>query len=197
MNSLKQFIPLLADVFVNLSEHALYERQRALVRAGLLKPVAGRGPGSGVPLNPETVAMLMVAVLATDNLSEVEVKTKILLGGIRIKTPKTRDILPGVNNLHAAITRAMSSDDDSDRILRVKVNRTQPSASVYTHKEPTQPVFFASTANIRGNFSVESTFHGDTFFELRRIIANPEPLSEAQQRLLQNRMSKLDAIEKV
>ncbi|MDF0581254.1 hypothetical protein [Bradyrhizobium yuanmingense] len=192
MNSLKQFIPVLSSVFVNLSEHALYERQRVLVRTGLLKANPGRGPGSGVPLAPETVAMLMIAVLASDNLSEVGAATKILLGGVRIKSPKTRDFLPGVNNLHAALTRAMNSDDENDRIQRVIVNRTNPSARVYAYKDPSQPVLFVSSAKSGGNFSVESSFHGDTFVELRQIMSRSEPMTVAQQRLVQNRLAKLD-----
>lgn len=49
---------------------ALYERQRALVREGLLAAEAGRGPGSGVRATAPAVALLVLSVLATDRLSE-------------------------------------------------------------------------------------------------------------------------------
>jgi hypothetical protein len=68
-SSLKAFAPLLAWR-LGTTPAALYERQRALVRAGILEQSEGRGPGSGVQLGPYPVALLLVAVLATDSLSE-------------------------------------------------------------------------------------------------------------------------------
>jgi hypothetical protein len=77
--SLKSLIPSLAER-LEMSPAALYERQRALVRAGLLHTKGGRGPGSGVRATPESVAMLLIAIIATDNLSEVEKSTKLFAG---------------------------------------------------------------------------------------------------------------------
>jgi hypothetical protein len=74
--SLKALIPPLAKLW-GLNPNALYERQRALIRAGLLEARPGRGPGSGVEASPESVAMLLISVLATDSLSEVEEKTRL------------------------------------------------------------------------------------------------------------------------
>jgi hypothetical protein len=73
--SLKGFINYLARE-LDMTEAALYERQRALVRAGLLKGAEGRGPGSGVRATPYSVALLLIAVLASDSLSEVAESTK-------------------------------------------------------------------------------------------------------------------------
>lgn len=67
--SLKAYAPLLAWR-LGSTPAALYERQRVLVRAGILEPSEGRGPGSGVPSSPYSVALLLIAVLATDSLSE-------------------------------------------------------------------------------------------------------------------------------
>src|SRR5688572_7224266 len=75
--SLKGFIPELAKA-VGMTPAALYERQRALVRAGLLHGESGRGPGSGVRATPESVAMLLIALLATDSLSETESEAKVV-----------------------------------------------------------------------------------------------------------------------
>jgi len=75
-SSLKAYAPLLARR-LRTTPAALYERQRALVRDGILEQSAGRGPGSGVHAAPYPVALLLVAVLATDSLSETAEKVKI------------------------------------------------------------------------------------------------------------------------
>jgi hypothetical protein len=193
MSSLKQFIPILSEIFFNLSEHALYERQRALVRVGLLKPIEGRGPGSGVPLNADTVAMLMVAALATDNLSEIGEATKTLIAAERIPTTASKSVLVGASNMHAAISQAISSGVGSDRIKSVKVNRLRLYGTIYTVEKPDIPVIFASNKKGGGNFSLESSFHGDTFFELHQLLSSNEPFTQSQLRLVRNRMARLDS----
>jgi hypothetical protein len=75
-SSLKAYAPLLAWR-LGTTPAALYERQRALVRDGMLDQSAGRGPGSGVQVGPYPVALLLVAVLATDSLSETTEKVRI------------------------------------------------------------------------------------------------------------------------
>jgi hypothetical protein len=70
MASLKSFIPSLSRR-LGVSPAALYERQRALVRLGVLHGKKGRGPGSGVKLSADAVAVLLASLLATDSLSEV------------------------------------------------------------------------------------------------------------------------------
>lgn len=43
----------------------------------MLEQSEGRGPGSGVHAAPYSVALLLVAILATDSLSEIAEKVKI------------------------------------------------------------------------------------------------------------------------
>ena len=69
--SLKSLLPDLAPAF-NMTPAALYERQRALVRAGWLSSKEGKGPGSGVQATPRSVSLLLISILATDSLSEVQ-----------------------------------------------------------------------------------------------------------------------------
>src|SRR5258708_3677450 len=161
MNSLKQFIPLMSGAFVNLSESALYERQRALVRAGLLHPVAGRGPGSGVELSPESVAMLLLAVLGTDNLSEVEAATKSLVTNIRITTPETKGILIGAKNMHEALALSLREDvEEKNEILVVNVNRRDLTASIYCAGAMKHPIMFLNKRKFAGRLKIQSGFHG-------------------------------------
>jgi len=73
--SLKGFTPTLGKA-VGMSAAAVYERQRALVRGGLLQVESGKASGSGVRLTEESLALLLVALLATDNLSQTEECTR-------------------------------------------------------------------------------------------------------------------------
>jgi hypothetical protein len=71
MAGLKSFLYGAAPI-LGTTGAALYERQRALVNLRILTPLAGRGPGSGVPLTSYNVAAILISVLATDNLAEVD-----------------------------------------------------------------------------------------------------------------------------
>jgi hypothetical protein len=79
MSSLKSFLPWIADA-AEISVDSLYERQRELVRHGLLPVRSGRGPGSGVPLTADTLAIFLIGLLSTDNLKEVGPRTLQLCG---------------------------------------------------------------------------------------------------------------------
>ncbi|MBR1212053.1 hypothetical protein [Bradyrhizobium sp. JYMT SZCCT0180] len=57
---------------VGITPAALYERQRALMRLGLLVAGAGRGPGSGVKLSADSLAVMIISVLATESLSDID-----------------------------------------------------------------------------------------------------------------------------
>ena len=71
MFSLKAYIPTLAQ-YLSVSPDALYEKQRTLIRSGLLVPVAGRGPGSGVKVSVPAVSLLTMSVLATEGLADID-----------------------------------------------------------------------------------------------------------------------------
>jgi hypothetical protein len=71
MAGLKTFLGRLSPL-LGVTPAALYERQRVLVDIGLIKTRGGRGPGSGVPFTAENVAALVISILATDSLSEID-----------------------------------------------------------------------------------------------------------------------------
>lgn len=76
MISLKAFLPVLSRL-LELSPAALYERQRALVRLDLLPRPAAPGRNSGAAMaTPNSVAIMIIAVLVTDNLSEMDSRIK-------------------------------------------------------------------------------------------------------------------------
>lgn len=125
MIGLKAFIPRLSKA-LNISEIALYERQRALVRAGLLEHSGGRGPGSGVRLSAEAVAVMLIAVLATDSLSETEAATSVLAKAKRGRGPHTKKYqgsLGGAETFKDALAKALSSDEIASEVSVVRVYR--------------------------------------------------------------------------
>jgi hypothetical protein len=72
MKSLKSLLPCMSRL-TGLSEVALYERQRALVRLGLLPAPTKTGRNSGGAMaTPGSVAVLLVSIMVTDRLSEVD-----------------------------------------------------------------------------------------------------------------------------
>lgn len=78
MSSLKKFLLDFVAPRLRLSPASLYERQRELVRGGLLPVREGRGPGSGVPLTPDTLATFIIGLLATDGLTDLVEHTSAL-----------------------------------------------------------------------------------------------------------------------
>ncbi|WP_334381731.1 MULTISPECIES: hypothetical protein [unclassified Bradyrhizobium] len=77
MSSLKTYLHGIAPI-IGLTPGALYERQRSLVKLGLLTPAPGRGPGSGVLLTPENAAAVIISALAAEGLSDVDARVVAL-----------------------------------------------------------------------------------------------------------------------
>jgi hypothetical protein len=125
MISLKAFLPVLSR-FLELSPAALYERQRALVRLNLLpKPTApGRRSGAAMA-TPDSVAMMLIAVLATDNLSETDDRIEIF-AKTRAIDPNTgkpgRCRFTGKHTFHEALAEVLS-DSKTCSTLSTEVSR--------------------------------------------------------------------------
>jgi hypothetical protein len=75
--SLKGYSIDLAD-YLGITPLAVYERQRALVRLGVL-PLEGKGPNRGVRAAPSAVAAVLIAALFAENLSEIDDRVVRLL----------------------------------------------------------------------------------------------------------------------
>jgi hypothetical protein len=110
MVSLKAFLPVLSRL-VELSPSALYERQRALVRLALLPKPAAPGRNSGAAMaTPDSVAIMLIAVLITDNLSEMD-KRIVSFAKMRAIDPHTkkpgRCRFTGKHTLQEALTEVL------------------------------------------------------------------------------------------
>jgi len=118
--SLKGLISELAQG-VDTTPAALYERQRALVRAGLLQTKPGRGPGSGVRATPESVAMLLISIMATGNLSETEERSKAISN---LKSQNKSCPLTGKKTFASALAAVLASEELSKRLSWIDVERS-------------------------------------------------------------------------
>jgi hypothetical protein len=117
MRSLKAFLPKIAGP-LKMSPAALYERQRALTRFGILKGKEGWGPGSGVHLSADTLAALITSLLATDNLSEVDDRVAYLLWADSVGSGG-RCAVTHAKTFGEALSRILSSPDARGLEIRV------------------------------------------------------------------------------
>jgi hypothetical protein len=124
--SLKSVIPDLGN-FMRMSWDALYERQRVLVRAGLLQSKAGRGPGSGVRATPESVALLLISVLATDSLSETVEATKAA-AALKSASEGKRCPITGKRTFLEAFAALLASEEYE--LLHINFSRTHWFATI-------------------------------------------------------------------
>ena len=92
--SLKSLFPDLAKQ-LDTTEGALYERMRALQRAGLIKAIPGKGPGKGVRATPRSMAVLLIGVLVTESLVETVPRTKMVMALKNEHGEKFADALAG------------------------------------------------------------------------------------------------------
>ena len=137
MASLKTAIPELAGA-LDMKPASIYERQRALVRAGLLKMRPGRGPGSGVLATPESFAMLLIS-LTVPSLSEVARQTKIVAA---LKSETKRCPLTGKGTFASALTAVLRSEELANRVSFFRVDRggLEFDATIAFDSKPGEPL---------------------------------------------------------
>jgi hypothetical protein len=124
--SLKSCLPALAGAFSEKPD-TLYERQRALVREGLLESLPGHGRGSGVRATPESIATLIIGMLASTSLAEV--------GPLARSFSKTTSIesecpLTGAETFHAALSRILSDESLAKRVNEISVRVNEGRAAI-------------------------------------------------------------------
>jgi hypothetical protein len=143
MSSLTSFLPEIAPLF-GLTDQAMYERQRSLVRMGLLPTPTGRGRGSGAEALPQTVALLIISCLATENLSEVDERVRSLACAPFLVGKPDRCPWTGATNFAEAMTFLLSRDAPIERLPKpgghtvVRVYRHDAAASIdfLWHRRP-------------------------------------------------------------
>ncbi|MGZ5261899.1 MAG: hypothetical protein ACXWC0_30155, partial [Burkholderiales bacterium] len=108
MSSLKSFLDGMAPI-VGFSPAALYERQRALVRLRLLEASPGRGPGSGVALSADSVAVMVICILAAESLGDVDRRVVHLCHALPpVDTLACEHFRKGIPNFRTEVARVLS-----------------------------------------------------------------------------------------
>jgi hypothetical protein len=183
--SLKAYAPLLASR-LGTTPAALYERQRALVRDGILDQSEGRGPGSGVQVGPYPVALLLVAVLATDSLTETA-ETVRILAAAKSAAASGRCPLTGESTFVEAIARVLDRAHDHWRKIKsITVRRTSGHgvieygdsfshmSSIFAAKVPTDAKQRASTRLVVNAMLTRAL--------IEDIVTDLKKISESEQR---------------
>jgi hypothetical protein len=194
MASLTSILPQLAPI-LGLSTAALYERQRSLVRLELLPKPKGRGRGSGADASPETVALLMMAVMATDNLSDNDDRIVKLASASfdARKVPKCE--LTGATTFAMAVATILAAPNIAAALQMITVTRSDLSAAIYYIRGsrkltelprafPTDPPRYRNTpsksrTSIFGHeylqidrLRIEASLYGGAVREIARILAS-------------------------
>jgi hypothetical protein len=167
MSSLKAYTPRLARM-LGTTPAALYERQRAVVRAGLLDQGDGRGPGSGVRATASSVGWLLIAVMATSNLSEVEARARDIAV---MKPSKDASGEARERSFHEAITGILTSRTMG--LLRPVANVTVSQSTPYAEieYEGGQKVTFSKNPSRGGQPAPELRILSEINGEMLRQIA--------------------------
>jgi hypothetical protein len=126
MESLKKYSEKLARL-MGTTPAALYERQRQLVRLKLLTVPEKTGPGGGVRATPANVAMLLLACLVTDNLSEISANVGKIA---RTTANEGRCHVTQAASLIAALTRILSDPAIASGITSLTFYRSEGTASI-------------------------------------------------------------------
>jgi hypothetical protein len=178
MTSLKAFVPRLSDL-LNVSPDGLYERQRAMVGAKLLTGLSGRGPGRGVRATPESVAMLLIAVMATDGISDLEARVREL-AALR---SEPLEYFGRARTFKAAITNILGSDESAALVKKIRVFRTYRAASIDLNLPPSDEVDFVDFGKSRfsygGGFWVTAEFDASAIKQVRSLLRELEQGDES------------------
>jgi len=158
--SLKAYIPGLARI-LGTTPDALYERQRALVRAGLIDTGEGRGPGSGARATAPAVALLLISTLATDRLNESGFRAQTLANA----RPKNGSRCPftGMVKFADALATVLTQSRKTAGVIEITISRTADRAEIKyrTGTGPARISEFTGPSPSEPGISVAATLNND------------------------------------
>lgn len=169
--SLKLFAPGMARL-LGMTPAALYNRQRELVRAGLLEHEGHRGPGSGVRTTAGAVATLLIAALAEDGLSDVAGQTSRI---IEAKTAADTGKIWLHRKLGDALIELLTSEAKSKKIVDLTISKNSSLAVVrYREGRATMSQTFVDetgdTPAIRKDATISGSIIASLSTDVRAII---------------------------
>jgi len=142
MIGLRTFLKDFAETTQLARFDTLYERQRELVRCGLLPQLRGRGPGSGVPLSAETLATFLIGVLATDKLADLGERTAALCKAVPvINDQRSKSLKFGNSHFQMDVARALLQERVAGRRSKTNlflgIQVTRPWRGIILQERPT------------------------------------------------------------
>jgi hypothetical protein len=141
VDSLKTFSEQRLATWLDLTPAALYERQRQLVRLGLIDNPANKGRGAGVRATPANVAMLLLACMASDSLSEIATRSTRLA---RLRSLSGRCPLTQATNFGGALKAILSDPPVAARVFGITLLRPYVAHVVFDEHRVS---FFGSSDN--------------------------------------------------
>lgn len=170
MIGLKSFVAVVAGI-IGCSASALYERQRALVRAGVF-PEAERGRGKGLPATPENVAVLILAILATDSISETDERVAEL-ARLPIDRSNQRCPVTEKSNLLDVLAETLSKPDLAKQVEYILVARSRGAAMIAWMNGRPGVTFFGSMYAFQSIFNPDTSKSDVPIFDVEAKLYGP------------------------
>ncbi|MGA7182700.1 MAG: hypothetical protein WBY67_05235 [Pseudolabrys sp.] len=175
--SLKSFLPVLSRILAEPAD-ALYKRQLALVREGLMESVPGQGRGSGVRATPESVAMLLIGVLASPSLSQAGPAAR-WIANARPGYPKYQCPLTGATTFGGVLAKVLSDESISKRVVNVSVQPSAKLASVTYDDDHAISLSFDKQHESKIKVRFSTSLAAETIHELTKavtkLLSNEKP----------------------
>lgn len=198
MTSLKAILPDIGPL-LGMTHHTLYVRQQSLTREGLLVARPGRGPGSGVVASPETVATMLVAVLAGLSPADVAHQTRAFCAAVSASGGDS-GVCPftGRRNFKDALAAILADERMVARIDDILVAPSHghafirydaPAPSAFTGplpppppypQQPSPPIerrsstFVAAGMEMSSPLTISVTIYGQTLQKIAAIVSKLE-----------------------
>jgi hypothetical protein len=146
------------------------------VRLGLLPVPQGRGRGSGAEANPKNCALLIIAVLATDNLSDTDGRVIKLANAKFDASVEPCCLLTGKDKFVDALAFALGARDLA-RKLHVSVSRTSLSARMYYYRGRRRYLdasYFGRDLALHDSIEVTATLSSEAIKTIWRTVSTLE-----------------------
>jgi hypothetical protein len=182
MTALKTLTPSLADI-LSTTPASLYERVRRLAQLGLLEQTGGHGPGSGVKADASSLALLLIAELASAELNDVAKRVPALASAKWIG--RNANYTWGARDLHGVVAAILSSPERARRTLDLIISRTSLNAIVRIGgpidrlPEGSWTFIFSADGKPAPSYRIEARIGPDGLEEIAKMLKPSEAVEAA------------------
>jgi hypothetical protein len=181
MIGLKTYLSTLAPR-LGQTHDMLYERQRALMRHGLLESVEGHGRGSGVRADEKALAVFLISLLAHDLL----VLTFVAKIFCMMKNDEGKCPVTGARTFQEAMQRVLGDEKLAARVTSpaVRVDRGNPGSAhlLFGGKTKSSARPSSSRSTARASTPSSPSFPRPSWAE--EIVVPPTPPTTSKTRII-------------